>query len=123
MVDLKQNVQYVKGVGPAKAELLHKLGIDTLEDLITYFPRTYEDRSKPKYIANLIDGEESLIEVIATSNMSEIRIGKNRSILKLIVRDETGPCTITWFNQKYLKGKFKIGEKYKFYGKASVWKS
>ena len=37
MVDLKQNVQYVKGVGPAKAELLHKLGIDTLEDLITYF--------------------------------------------------------------------------------------
>ena len=120
MVDLKQNVQYVKGVGPAKAELLHKLGIDTLEDLITYFPRTYEDRSKPKYIANLIDGEESLIEVIAISNMSEIRIGKNRSILKLIVRDETGPCTITWFNQKYLKGKFKIGEKYKFYGKASV---
>lgn len=120
MVELKQNVQYVKGVGPAKAELLHKLGIDTLEDLITYFPRTYEDRSKPKYISDLVDGQEALIEVIATSNMSEVRIGKNRSILKLIVRDETGACIITWFNQKYLKGKFKIGEKYKFYGKANV---
>ena len=120
MVELKQNVQYVKGVGPAKAGLLHKLGIDTLEDLITYFPRTYEDRSKPKYISDLVDGQEALIEVIATSNMSEVRIGKNRSILKLIVRDETGACTITWFNQKYLKGKFKIGEKYKFYGKANV---
>ena len=80
MVELKQNVQYVKGVGPAKTELLHKLGIDTLEDLITYFPRTYEDRSKPKYISDLVDGQEALIEVIATSNMSEVRIGKIKSI-------------------------------------------
>ena len=117
MVELKQNVQYVKGVGPAKAELLHKLGIDTLEDLITYFPRTYEDRSKPKYISDLVDGQEALIEVIATSNMSEVRIGKNRSILKLIARDETGACTITWFNQPYLKNIFKVGHTYNFYGR------
>lgn len=120
MIDLKQNVQYVKGVGPNKAKLLHNIGVNTLEDLITYFPRTYEDRSKPKEIVNLVDGEEALIEVMATSNMSEIRIGKNRTILKLIVRDESGACIITWFNQKYLKGKFKVGEKYKFYGKAQV---
>lgn len=120
MVDLKQNVQYVKGVGPNKAALLHKIGIDTLDDLITYFPRGYEDRSKPKNISELVDGQEALIEVLVTSNMSEIRIGKNRSILKLIVRDETAPCVITWFNQNYLKGKFKVGEKYKFFGKAQV---
>lgn len=120
MIDLKQNVQYVKGVGPNKAKLLHNIGVNTLEDLITYFPRTYEDRSKPKEIASLVDGEEALIEVMATSNMSEIRIGKSRTILKLIVRDESGACVITWFNQKYLKGKFKVGEKYKFYGKAQI---
>ncbi len=120
MVDLKQSVQYVKGVGPAKAKLLHHIGIDTLDDLITYFPRTYEDRSKPKMIATLVDGEESLIEVMATSNVSEVRIGKNRSILKLVVRDESAPCVITWFNQSYLKGRFKVGQRYKFYGKAQV---
>lgn len=120
MIDLKQNVQYVKGVGPNKAKLLHNIGVNTLEDLITYFPRTHEDRSKPKEIASLVDGEEALIEVMATSNMSEIRIGKSRTILKLIVRDESGACVITWFNQKYLKGKFKVGEKYKFYGKAQI---
>ena len=120
MIDLRQNVQYVKGVGPNKAKLLHNIGVNTLEDLITYFPRTYEDRSKPKEIASLVDGEEALIEVMATSNMSEIRIGKSRTILKLIVRDESGACVITWFNQKYLKGKFKVGEKYKFYGKAQI---
>jgi len=120
MVDLKQSVQYVKGVGPNRVKLLNNIGIRTLEDLITYFPRTYEDRSKPKKISELIDGQEALIEVMATSNMSEVRIGKNRTILKLIVRDESGACIITWFNQGYLKGKFKVGERYKFYGKAQV---
>ena len=39
MVDLKQDVQYIKGVGPNNVVLLHKLGINTLEDLITFFPR------------------------------------------------------------------------------------
>ena len=47
MIDLKQSVQYIKGVGPQRAALLRKLNIYTLEDLITYFPRDYEDRSKP----------------------------------------------------------------------------
>ena len=42
-----------------------------------------------KNIADLEDGEEALIEVMATSNMSEVRIGRNKTILKLIVRDET----------------------------------
>jgi RecG-like helicase len=58
-MDLKQNIQYVKGVGPARVELLHKLGINTLEDIITYFPREYEDRSRLKKIAELKDGDEA----------------------------------------------------------------
>ena len=56
MIDLKQSVQYIKGVGPQRAALLQKLNIYTLEDLITYFPRDYEDRSKPKKISQLVDG-------------------------------------------------------------------
>lgn len=120
MIDLKQSVQYIKGVGPQRAALLRKLNIYTLEDLITYFPRDYEDRSKPKKISQLVDGEEALIEVIAISKISEVRIRKNMVIEKLIVRDETGSCVISWFNQKYLKGKFEIGCKYSFFGKVSV---
>ena len=116
MVDLSKPVQYIRGVGPAKAGLLNKLGIFTLEDLITHFPRNHEDRSKPKEIAELVDGQEALIDVIVTAKMSNIRI-KSKTMQKLIVRDETGTCTLTWFNQPYLKDKFKVGEKYKFFGK------
>ena len=120
MEGLEKEIQYVKGVGPNRATLLNKLGIQTLEDLITYYPRGYEDRSKPKMIAELVHGEEALIEAIVVSRMSEQRIRKNMTIYKLIVRDETGTCLLTWFNQSYLKNKFVIGQKYKFYGKVSV---
>ncbi len=61
MVDLNKNVQYIKGVGPNRVTLLKKLEIETLGDLITFFPREYEDRSKPKLISDLVDGEEALI--------------------------------------------------------------
>ncbi len=117
MLDLSKDVKFIKGVGPARAKLLNTLDIFTLEDLITYFPRTYEDRGKPKNIAELEDGEEALIETICVSKMLEKRVKKNMVIYKLTVRDETGICNITWFNQRYLKDKFKLGETYKFFGK------
>lgn len=60
-MDLKKEVQFIKGVGPSRVKLLNKLGIYDLEDLITYYPRTYEDRSKPKNIIDLQNGEEALI--------------------------------------------------------------
>ncbi len=117
MLDLNKEVKFIKGVGPARAEVLKGIGISTLEDLITYFPRDYEDRGKTRNIADLEDGEEALIEAICVSKMMEKRIRKNMIIYKLTVRDETGLCHITWFNQRYLKNRFKLGETYKFFGK------
>ena len=118
-MDLNKNVQYIKGVGEARAKLLNRLGIYELKDLITYYPRTYEDRSIPKKIEELVDGEEALIEVMPVTRVSEIRIRRNMTILKMNARDDTGVCQMTWFNQSYLKGMFKPGEYYKFYGKVS----
>ena len=120
MVDLNQNVQYIKGVGPNNLTLLQKLGINTLGDLITFFPRNYEDRSKPKKIYELVDGEEALIDVVCASQMSETRFARNKVMLKMLVRDDTGDCVLTWFNQTYLRNKFKVGERYQFYGKVNI---
>ncbi len=117
MIDLDNNVKYVKGVGPNRVESLNKLGIFTLKDLITYYPRDYEDRSKPKKIIDAIDGEDMLIEAIVVSRIVELKIRKNMTMYKLTVRDDTGICNITWFNQPYLKKQFIYGEKYSFFGK------
>ncbi len=119
MSNLDKNIQYIKGVGEARAKLLNKLGIFTLKDLITYYPRTYEDRSIPKKIEELVDGEEALIEVMPVTRVSEVRIRRNMTIIKMSARDDTGVCQLTWFNQPYLRQMFKPGEYYKFYGKVS----
>lgn len=54
-MELDKDVRYVKGVGEAKAKVLNKLRIYTLEDLITYFPRNYEDRSIAKNLSDVED--------------------------------------------------------------------
>ena len=117
-MNLSDDVKFVKGVGPNRVKLLNKLNIYSLEDLITYYPRNYEDRSKPKKIVDTVNGEETLIEAIVTSRMREIRTSKrNMTIYKLIVRDETDSCELVWYNQPYLKNMFEMGKKYKFYGR------
>lgn len=82
MSNLSKQVQYIKGVGPAKVKLLNKLGIYTLEDLITYFPREHEDRSKPKSICDLQNGEEALIKVSIVSRMVNTRIKSRKDNAK-----------------------------------------
>ena len=119
MIDLKQNIQYIKGVGPARVETLNKIRIHTLEDLITYFPREYEDRSVIKKIDELVPGEYATFRGVAMSKATEARIKKNMTITKLIVRDETGSAYLTWFNQSYIKNSFVAAEEYTFYGKVT----
>lgn len=118
-MELNQDVQYIKGVGPTKVKLLNNLGIYTLEDLITYYPRDYEDRGKPRKIEDLQDGEEALIRAIPASRFHVINAKKNMKICKLLVRDETGTMEIVWYNQQYLKDKFIGGKWYSFYGRVS----
>lgn len=120
MVDLNKPVQYIKGVGPNRVTLLKKLGVNTLGDLITFFPREHEDRSKPKNIIDLVDGEEVLISAFPIARMSETRIRKNLTIYKLLVRDETGGLEIDWYNQSYLKNNFAVNKRYSFYGRVSI---
>ena len=118
MIDLQKDVKYIKGVGPNRVLLLNKLGIFTLEDLITYYPRTYEDRNKPKSIEECQEGEEALIEAVVCSPINNVRL-KGRTMQRMVIRDETGTAYLTWFNQTYLKNMFTVGKKYKFYGKVS----
>ena len=125
MVDLNKEIKYVKGVGPNREVLLNKLKIYTLKDLITYYPRGYEDRSKPKNICECVNGEVALIEAIAMSKLVDTRISKGRTMQRLLVMDETGQAVITWFNQPYLKSKFQTRKKIQILWKnrVSIWKN
>lgn len=120
MLDLNQDVKFVKGVGPNRVKLLNHLNIYTLKDLISYYPREHEDRSKVTKIVDALEGEETLIQAVCVSRVNEIRTRrKNMTIYKLIVKDDTGSAILTWYNQSYLKSRFKLGETYSFFGKVT----
>ena len=119
MIDLKQSVQYIKGVGPSRAKLLSLLGVNTVEDLINYYPRTYEDRTKIKKIEELQDGEDALIEAVTVTAATVFKLRRNMSVSKVMVQDDTGRCLITWFNQDYMRNVIHAHEKYRFFGKVT----
>ena len=118
-VILKKSIKSIKGIGDARALLLHKLDIFTVEDVLNYFPRYYEDRSSFKKIAQLVDGEKCAFEGFAASKIVESRPRRGLLISKLAIRDETGLINATWFNQPYVKNAVKPGESYAFYGKVT----
>jgi ATP-dependent DNA helicase RecG len=114
---LKKSVVNVKGVGEARAALLNKLGIFTVEDLITYYPRDYEDRSQIKKIRDLEDGEVAGFEGVVASTVQQSRPRRGMTIQKMMIKDGNGTITAIWFNQSYLKNVFSIGDRYVFFGK------
>lgn len=116
---LSQKIRYLKGVGEARELLFNKLGIFTIEDMIFYYPYDYEDRSKKKLIADLIDGETCSFEAVVVSGVSLKSIRKNLTIAKVKLKDETGTIDSVWYNQNYIKSVLKLGERYIFYGKIS----
>ena len=120
LVDLNKDIKYIKGVGPNRAVLLNRLGIFTLGDLITYYPRDYEDRSKPKKICDVANGEEVLVQGIVQSKLVESRIRKGLTLYRTKIADDTGFMEIVWYNQSYLKNQIKQGQVYNFFGKVSL---
>jgi len=113
---LKKPLRYLKGVGEARAALFHKLGIFTVGDIITHFPRNYEDRSSLKKIAELKDGEKCSFEGVISSEVIESRPRKGLLLSRVLISDGTGYINGVWFNQSYLKKNFVKGDRYIFYG-------
>ncbi len=117
MESLSTNIQYLKGVGPKRASKLRKLGINTIEDLLFYVPREYDDRSQFKTLRECTIGEKASLEVEILGEGNVIRPRKNLTILKIPIRDNSNNGYLVWFNQEYLKNKFYIGEKLVVNGK------
>ena len=115
---LASDVKYLKGVGPARAEILAARGIRTVEDLLYYTPFRYEDRTHITLIRDLVPGQTTtvLAQVLTCGLM---RTRKGTYIYDLAARDASGMIRCKWFNAIYLeKSKvFRQGQRVFFYGK------
>lgn len=114
---MDERLTTIKGIGPGREKQLHKLGITNVTSLLTYFPRSYEDRRTIYRIGELKSGMTGGVvgNVIA---VQEKRPRSRLSILEVVIADGTGPLKIVLFNQGYKKNFYKKGQRLYAYGKA-----
>ncbi len=117
---LTDSIRVLPGIGPKKAELFAKLGVQTLGDLLRLYPRDYEDRTKLVPIASLEVGVPAcfVASVVTTPQTHRIPKPERRTLemTKLSVADHTGRLNLTFFNASYAAERLHRGETYVFYG-------
>ncbi|MGH9674354.1 MAG: ATP-dependent DNA helicase RecG [Bryobacteraceae bacterium] len=117
-MDLNTSLMYLKGVGPARAEVLKEKSLNTVEDLLYYAPFRYEDRTNLKPVAKLAPGE--MATVIAEVKSARLaRIGRrNLGIFEARLKDASGGALLCkWFHGEYMEKLFTPGLKVALYGK------
>jgi len=119
-IKLSMPVQFLKGVGPARAEIFAKLGVVTVGDLLEYFPRDWVFAPEPKKIGELETGETaSIVGLVESTDFQNYR---RPAIFEAMVSDETGICRIIWFNGGYLRDQLRPGQAIMAWGKAGEYK-
>lgn len=111
------SIQYLKGVGERRAKLFARLGIETVFDLLTHFPRDYEDRTVIKRISDLTPGESVCIKATVMNTPAQRKVRNRLSIARFKVFDESGYLNIVYFNMKYSLSGINPGEIFVFFGK------
>ncbi len=119
-VTLSTSVQYLKGVGPARAVVFENLGVRTVADLLEYFPRDWVFAPEAIKIGRMKPDEEATI--IGLVESIDFRAYRRPAVFEAIVSDDTGTCRIVWFNGGYLRNQIQLGQFILASGKAAVYK-
>ncbi|WP_370003856.1 DEAD/DEAH box helicase, partial [Winogradskyella sp.] len=119
-VNLQTPIDYLKGVGPNRADLLRsELGIHTYQDLINLFPNRYIDRTK-HYKINQLQRNNAEVQVVGTITGFREVAQKRGKRLVADFKDDTGTMELVWFRgQKWIRENLKIGKPYVAFGKAN----
>lgn len=123
MKELGSPVKFLKGVGPQRANILKKISIQTIEDLLYYFPYRYADRKNFVEIAEVKQGlNYSVKGRIASIKMHNAWKRRNFNIISINVADDSGTIKAVWFNQRFLANILKEDEEIMLYGQVVTFK-
>ncbi len=113
------SIQFIKGIGEARAKSFSRLGITTVKELLLHFPRTLEDRSEVKLISELMDGETVCVCAQPAGDLRTYRARGRKSVTRVNVSDGSNIMKITWFNAPYIAQTLRDGDEFMFYGKVT----
>ncbi len=119
---LNTSIDYLKGVGPKRGEVLKsELGIYTYSDLLNYFPFRYIDRSNTIKVNQIQMVSTALQLSVVISNLEELGPPRRKRLVAL-AHDETGEVVLVWFKGlKWIKSSIELGKKYVVFGKANYY--
>ena len=117
MAELSTDLQALHGIGSRHAQRFRKMGLATLGDLLTWFPRRYEDRRTVKEIAALSDGETVCVRGFVAAPPTVTRVRDGLDLLQVPVADRSGVLRVAFFNQLWMKAALSPGTEYVLYGK------
>lgn len=117
------SIQYLKGVGPSKAKLFANLGISTIEDVLYFFPRRYEDRRQIIPLAQVELQTPQTVTGKIISAKSRRSWHTKKHVTEVIIDDESGRLTCVWFNQPYLENYLRLGQSIVCHGQANTYKN
>ena len=118
--DLNTSIKYIKGIGPKRAEALSTAGIDTVNDLLHYYPRRYLDRTTVKSIRDVKKGDQATM--VGTVEVCGERQARKRKLFQAVLSDGTGMITLVWFNGvKYIKNAIQKGDRLAIHGKVEFY--
>jgi ATP-dependent DNA helicase RecG len=124
MRGLEQPVTVAKGVGPGTAQLLEKLGVRTVGDLLDFLPRRYDDYTHLRTISQLTADSDTSVTVIGTVLHTEVRVGRSgRRDFFMILDDGTARMGVTFFGQHFLMRAIKAGNQVVVSGTTSVFRN
>lgn len=115
-MNLHQPLTVLPGVGPKSAEKFTKLGIESLQDLLLYFPFRYED-FKSKNVLELEDGEKAVVSGVVTTPANVQYYGYKRNRLRFTIKQGEVVLAVNFFNQSYLADKVEVGSTIAIFGK------
>lgn len=116
-MELNTPLTALPGVGPARARSLEKLGLRTVGDLLGYYPRDYEDRTKRYAIAQAPADTPVCVSAMVAETPRLSRIRKGLELTRVKVVDGSAAMTLTFFNQSYVRDALVPGQEYIFYGR------
>lgn len=112
------SIETLSGVGKQRANLFKRVGVETVSDLLTYYPREYEDRRNVIRIKEVTIGELVTIKATVCTIPQNIK-KRGLMVTKVKLKDTSGFIFALWFGQSYMKNNLKLGEEYFFTGKVS----
>ncbi len=119
MVNLDSRIQFLKGVGEARAKLFAKQNIYSVDDLLRNYPRTYEDWNFVTPIRDAQLNENVCLKAVVAESPSVVKIKGGKILVKTAIADGTDYMHIVFFNNKYVKDQLKENEEYLFFGKVT----